>query len=258
VSALSGFADISPLQLLLVAGIALFAAVVGGLAGYGTGALMPLVLVPLIGAEPVVPIIAISSIFTNFGRAVAYSRYADRRRVLIVIAAAALTTALGAFGYTRLSNSGAALLIGTMLILSVPLRRLLRRREVRIGNGALGVGAVGYGVLVGGTSGSGVILLSLLMAAGLEGAAVIATDAMISMATGVIKISVFGLAGVVTAQVLALALLIGIVALPGAFLARAFVERLPVHIHTAILDAAVIAGGGVMLLDAMRNLSMSS
>jgi uncharacterized membrane protein YfcA len=251
---MSGFADVSLLQLLLVAGVALFAAVVGGLAGYGTGALMPLVLVPLIGAEPVAPINAISSIFTNLGRAVAYLRHADRRRALIVIAAAALTTALGAFGYTRLSNSGAALVIGAMLISSVPLRRLLKRHDVRIGDGGLGAGAVGYGVVVGGTSGSGVILLSLLMAAGLEGAAVIATDAVISMATGVIKISVYGLAGVVTAQVLAFALLIGIVALPGAFLAKTFVERMPVHIHTAILDAAVIAGGGVMIFEAARHL----
>jgi uncharacterized membrane protein YfcA len=251
---MSGFADISLLQLLLVAGVALFAAVVGGLAGYGTGALMPLVLVPLIGAEPVVPIIAIASIFTNFGRAAAYFRYADRRRALIVIAAAALTTALGAFGYTRLSNAGAALVIGIMLISSVPLRRLLKRRNVKIDDAGLGVGAIGYGVVVGGTSGSGVILLSLLMAAGLEGAAVIATDAVISMATGVIKISVFGLAGAVTAQVLAFAFLIGVVALPGAFLARAFVERMPIHIHAAILDVAVIAGGGAMIFEAARHL----
>jgi hypothetical protein len=85
------------------------------------------------------------------------------------------------------------------------------------------------------------------MAAGLEGAAVIATDAVISLGTSVIKISVFGLAGAVSPQVLAFALLIGIVALPGAFLARAFVERLPVHIQTAILDVAVIAGGVVMI-----------
>ena len=108
----SGFADVSLAQLVLVAAIALFASVIGGLAGYGTGALMPLVLVPLIGAEPVVPIIAISSIFTNLSRATAYRRYVDRRRVLIVIAAATLTTALGAYGYTRLTNAGAALLIG--------------------------------------------------------------------------------------------------------------------------------------------------
>jgi uncharacterized membrane protein YfcA len=254
VNILSGFADISLFQFLLVAGVALFASVIGGLAGYGTGALMPLVLVPLIGAEPVVPIIAISSIFTNLSRFTAYFRYADRRRVLIVILAAALTTALGAYGYTRLTNAGAALVIGAMLISSVPLRRLLKRHEIRIGDTGLAVGSVGYGGLVGGTSGSGVILLSLLMAAGLEGAAVIATDAAVSLATSVIKISVFGLAGVVTPQVFAFALLIGVVALPGAFLARAFVERMPVHIHTAILDVAVIAGGVVMISSAARHL----
>jgi hypothetical protein len=147
VNILAGFADISLGQFELVGGMALLASIVGGLAGYGTGALMPLVLVPKIGAE----------------------------------------------------------------------------------------------------------LLSLLMASGLEGAAVIATDAVISVVTGLIKISVFGLAGVVTAQVLAFALLIGAIAIPGAFLAKAFVERMPVHIHTAILDAAVMVGGVVMTTATLRH-----
>jgi uncharacterized membrane protein YfcA len=253
-SILAGFADISLAQILLVACVALLASVIGGLAGYGTGALMPLVLVPLIGAEPVVPIIAISSIFTNLSRFAAYVSYIDRRRALIVIATAALTTALGAYGYTLLTNAGAALVIGTMLLASVPLRRLAKRRDIRIGDTGLAAGSVGYGVVVGGTSGSGVILLSLLMAAGLEGAAVIATDAVISVATSIIKISVFGFAGAITAQVLAFALLIGAISIPGAFLARAFVERMPVRVHTAILDVAVIAGGLVMTSAALRAL----
>src|SRR5438132_2879120 len=140
------------MQLLLVAGVALFASVVGGLAGYGTGALMPLVLVPLIGAEPVVPIIAISSIFTNLSRFAAYVRYADHRRALIVILAAMFTTALGAYGYTRLTNAGAALVIGAMLLSSVPLRRLLKRHDIGIGHAGLAVGAVGHG---GGGGGPG-------------------------------------------------------------------------------------------------------
>jgi uncharacterized membrane protein YfcA len=253
VNILAGFADVSVFQLVLVGGMALFASIIGGLAGYGTGALMPLVLVPLVGAEPVVPIIAISAIITNISRFMAYFQYIDRRRALIVVAAAMLTTALGAWGYTRLTSAGAAVVIGSMLIASVPLRRLAKRRDIRIGDTGLGVGAVGYGALVGGTSGSGVILLSLLMASGLEGAAVIATDAVISVATGLIKISVFGLAGVVTVQVLAFALLIGAVGIPGAFLAKAFVERMPVHIHTAILDVAVMAGGTVMIVAALRH-----
>jgi hypothetical protein len=46
VSILSGFADISLAQLLLVGCVALSASVLGGLAGYGTGALMPLVWCP--------------------------------------------------------------------------------------------------------------------------------------------------------------------------------------------------------------------
>ena len=248
----SGFADISIFQLALVACVALFASLVGGVSGYGTGALMPLVLVPLVGAEPVVPIIAISAMFSNSSRMTAFLKYVDWRRAALVLAAAVPTCVLGAWGYTKLTSAGAALVIGSMLILSVPLRRLLKYHGVQVGDRGLVLGAVGYGVVVGGTAGSGVILLSLLMAAGVEGAGVIATDAAISIVIGVVKISVFGMAGVLTPQVVSFALLIGIVALPGAFLARAFVERMPVHVHTAILDAVVLLGGVFLVYGALR------
>jgi uncharacterized membrane protein YfcA len=249
---LSGFHDISFFQLVPVAAVALLASIIGGVSGYGTGALMPLVLVPLVGAEPVVPIIAISAMFTNSSRVFAFLKYADWRRAGIVLAMAIPTCVLGAWGYTRLSSAGAALVIGSMLILSVPLRRLLKYHGVKFGDGGLALGSVGYGVVVGATAGSGVILLSLLMATGVEGAGVIATDAAISIVIGIVKISVFGFAGVITSQVVAFALLIGLIALPGAFLARAFVEGMPVHVHTAILDAVVLLGGLFLVCGALR------
>jgi len=249
---LSGFADISIWQLLLVACVALVASILGGVSGYGTGALMPLILVSLVGAEPVVPIIAISALFSNSSRVGAFLKYVVWRRVALVLVAAVPTCVLGAWGYTKLTSAGAALVIGSMLILSVPLRRLLKYHGIHVGDRGLFLGAIGYGVVVGGTAGSGVILLSLLMASGLEGASVIATDAAISIVIGVVKVSVFGLAGVLTAQVVSFALLIGIVALPGAFLARAFVERMPVHVHTAILDAVVLIGGLFLVVGAFR------
>jgi len=99
--------------------------------------------------------------------------------------------------------------------------------------------------------GAGIILLSILMAAGLEGAAVVATDAAISIAIGIVRLIVFGAAGVVTAQVLAFALLIGLMAFPGAFLARALVRRMPLHVHAAILDAVVLIGGAVLVMGAL-------
>jgi hypothetical protein len=171
---------------------------------------------------------------------------------LIVLAAAVPTCVLGAWGYTKLSSAGAALVIGGMLILSVPLRRLLRYHGVKIGDGGLALGSFGYGLVVGATAGSGVILLSLLMAAGVEGAGVIATDAAISIIIGIVKILVFGVAGVITAQVIAFALLIGLIALPGAFLAKVFVGRMPIHVHTAILDAVVLFGGLFLVWGALR------
>jgi uncharacterized membrane protein YfcA len=246
-SLFSGFADISLPELILIGAMALLASVVGGVAGYGTGALMPLVLVPIVGAEPVVPILSLSALFTNSSRAAAFLPLVDWRRAAIVLVAAVPTCALGAWGYTMLTGTGAALVIGAMLIASVPLRRLMRRRGLALSQRGLAAAAFAWGPLAGGTVGAGIILLSLLMAAGLQGAAVVATDAVISIGIGLTKLATFGLAGAVTAKVIAVALLIGGIAFPGAFLAKALIARLPVHVHTIILDA-IVAGGGAMMI----------
>ena len=212
------FHDISVAQLALVAAVAFVASLVGGVLGYGTGALMPLVLVPLIAAGPVVPIIAISAMFSNTSRMSAFIKHVDWRRAAVVLILSVPFCVLGAWGYTRLTSANAALVIGGVLILSV----------------------------------SGVILLSLLLAAGVPSAGVIATDAAISIVISVVKISVFGVSGVITAPVVAFALLIGFVALPGGFLAKAFVERMLIHVHTAVLDAVVLIGGLFLVLHAFR------
>ncbi len=212
---------------------------------------MPLVLVPIVGAEPVVPIISISALFTNTGRVAAFRHLVNRRAALVVLASALPTCALGAWGYTKLSGRGALVVIGCMLMASVPLRRLVRRRGFALSARGLALAAFGWGPLAGGTVGAGIILLSLLMATGLEGAAVVATDAVISIGIGMAKFATFGVAGVLTAQIIAIALLIGALAFPGAFVARALVERLPLHVHTAVLDAVVIAGGAAMIANAI-------
>ena len=246
--------DLSSLQLALIVGLAAFSGIAGGVAGYGTGALMPLVLVPIVGAAPVVPIIAVSAMFTNSARIVAFRRSLDLRRAVIALVCALPTCALGAWLYTRLSGRGAALVIGCSLIATVPLRRILKNRGHKLGEKGFAAASAGWGVIVGGTTGAGVILLSLLMATGLEGVAVIATDAAVSIVMGVIKISVFALAGVFTPLVLTIGLLIGGIGFCATFVAKAIVERLPVHVHTVILDAVVIVGGGVMIYGAMKQM----
>jgi uncharacterized membrane protein YfcA len=247
----AGLTGVTPGQLALVGAVALLASLIGGVAGYGTGVLLPLVLVPITGAETVVPIIAITALFTNTSRAIAFRDAIDAPRTLIVLAASVPTCVLGAYGFTLLTGRGALLVIGLTLMTSVPLRQLMHRRGLVVEQRGLALGAVGYGVLVGGTTGSGVVLLALLMASGLAGAGVIATDAAISIVVGTVKIAVFGVAGIVDSKVMAFALLIGIISMPGAFLAKALVDRLPVRVHTAILDAVVLFGGAFMVLNAV-------
>ena len=240
------------MQLAIIVALAIFSAIAGGVAGYGTGALMPLILVPIVGAAPVVPIVAITAMFTNTARVAAFRRALEPRRALIALIAALPTCALGAWLYTLLTGRGAALVIGSSLIATVPLRRLLKRRGHKLGEKGYAAAAAGWGIVVGGTTGAGVIMLSILMAAVLEGAAIIATDAAISLGMGVVKISVFGIAGVLTQKLLVIALLIGAVAFPSTFLAKLIVERMPVHLHTAMLDAVVIIGGAAMILGGIR------
>jgi uncharacterized membrane protein YfcA len=246
------FPDISLVELAIIVALAVFSSITGGVAGYGTGALMPLILVPVVGAAPVVPIIAISAMFTNTARVVAFRHLLDKRRALIALVCALPTCVLGAWLYTLLTCHGAALVIGSTLIATVPLRRLLKRRGHKLGERGFAAATAGWGIVVGGTTGAGVILLSLLMASGLEGAAVIATDATISVVMGVIKLGVFVVAGVMVPQVIAIGLLIGCIGFPCTFLAKLIVERLPVHVHTAMLDAVVIIGGAVMIFGALR------
>jgi uncharacterized membrane protein YfcA len=244
--------DASLAELAMIVVLAAFSAVTGGVAGYGTGALMPLILVPMVGAAPVVPIIAISALFTNSARVLAFRRLLVPRHALIALVCALPTCVLGAWLYTLLSGRGAALVIGSSLIATVPLRRLLKRRGHRLGEKGFAAAAAGWGIVVGGTTGAGVILLSLLMATGLEGAAVIATDAAVSIGMGIVKVSVFGAAGVLTPTVIAIALLIGAIAFPCTFLAKLIVARMPVHVHTALLDAVLIVGGSMMIFGGLR------
>lgn len=236
-------ADVSLVQAALVAGTAFGAAIVGGMAGYGTGLLMPLVLVPVIGAENVVPVIAVSSMFTNVSRLVAMRDSVDWPKVALMLPAALPLVVLSAYGFTHLDSAGAAVLVGAMLVTLVPLRRWLNRAGFRLSGWQLVPAGGTYGFVTGASTGAGVILVSFLMAAGLTGRAVVATDAAISIVIGTAKAATFGWNDALPLPLLVFALLVGLATLPGAFVARAILDRMPVRLHTLMLEAVIVIGG---------------
>lgn len=243
--------DLTVAQLAIVAATAFVAQIIGGMAGYGTGLLMPLVLVPLVGAPAVVPIIAFSAIITNATRVAAFRESLDRRKTAIVSVIALPFVALGAWGYTQLTGKGAAIFIGVMLIVLVPARRFFEHLKLRLSERGLAYASAGYGVIMGGTSGSGVMMLSLLMATGLTGTQVIATDAAISFLLGFAKTGVFASVGALDAKLMLISLLIGIMATPGTLTAKWMVRRFSTRVHALILEAGIIFGGGMLIWRAL-------
>ena len=237
-------ANVGAGQLALVGVDALAASILGGLAGYGTGLVLPAFIAPLVGVANVVPVMALGMAINNGARVVAFWRDIQWPQVRRVLLLGLPACALSAWGYTLLETRTIASPIGIVLVGDpMPLRRLLRKSERRLG--AAGVTAAGavFGVINGGMTGAGLLLISLLMAAGVHGAALIATDAIVSLVMGAAKIAIFGSLARLDAQLALAGLLIGACTAPGAFVARWLLARIPAHIHTMFMEAVVMAGG---------------
>jgi uncharacterized membrane protein YfcA len=92
----------------------------------------------------------------------------------------------------------------------------------------------------------------MLMAAGLQGAALIATDAVISTAMSLAKVLLFGSASRLDGSLMIIGALVGLCAAPGAFVARAILTRMPQRLHLRIMEAVVVCGGLGFLWRAWR------
>ena len=224
----------------------------GGLAGYGTGLLLPFVLVPLIGAEATIPVIGLSALITNPSRVVAFRRHFDKSAIATVAAFAFPSVLVGAYCFTLLSGHWAQIAIGAMLILLGPFGHICRRLRFRLSDPGFRFAAALFGLLMGATSGSGVILLAILMARGLSGLTVIATDSAISSLLGVGKVGIFFAAGALPRTMWLVAVLIGLMAIPGAMVGKKIAEVLPGSVHLSLMDGAVTIGGIAMLVLAWK------
>jgi len=241
----------SPQALALACLVAFCASILGGLSGFGTGLVLPVFIAPLVGIVNVIPVMALAMLFNNGGRVLAFhrqTRWPHVRRILVLGLPACL---LGAWGYTFLTARWVALSIGVFLLVSIPLRRLLARANWRLyGNGEVAAGAA-FGFVNGAMTGAGVLLIATLMAAGVEGAALIATDAVISIVMGTMKVALFGSVARLDFSLGLVAVLIGFCTVPGGFVARALLARMPARLHAWIMEGVIAIGAMMMLARAL-------
>lgn len=235
-----------------VAFLAMAAAVIGGMGGFGTGVILTAALAPLIGVKALVPVLAVAGVIINAGRFWFYRASLDRRAFGIVLAAAAPFLVLGTWLYSILDARVIGTILGVAVIASVPLRRTLKRRSVTLGAAGLGVGAGVFGLASGVATGTGVILVSLLLGAGLTGPAVLATDALVTIALDFAKAALFQRFDLLDAEAFLTGVVIGVATFPGSALAAWLVTRVGARLHVLFMEAMILAGGAFIMVHSLR------
>ena len=238
--------------LAVVAMLALGAAIIGGMGGFGTGVILTAALTPLIGVKALVPVLAVAGVIINAGRFWFYRRSLDRRALVVVLASALPFLVLGTWLYSILDARAVGTILGIAVIASIPLRRILKKRAVTLGTPGLAVGAGVFGLANGVATGTGVILVSLLLGAGLAGPAVLATDALATIALDLCKAALFQRFDLLDGQAFYTGVVIGIATIPGSAIAAWLVTRLGAKLHVFFIEALILAGGGFMLWHSWR------
>lgn len=240
---LAAFAEISFAQVAIVTAVASAASVLSGLTGFGLGLTLPVFLAPIVGVAGVVPTMAVAMLISNLSRVIVFRDAIAWRIVPLVLVTVLPVTAIGAVIYTRLPERAIALILGLFMLAMLPARRVLARWQVRPGRSAFLALGLAYGVLAGATTGSGVLLASGLVALGLSGPAVVASDSAVATVVNIVRLLVFGAGGALDPFRCAVGLFAGICTIPGAFAARALMRRISLAAHVWIMEAITLGAG---------------
>ena len=159
---------------------------------------------------------------------------------------------LGTWIYSILDARALGTVLGLLVIGFVPLRRWLRSRQIVLGPPGLAVGSGVFGLATGVATGTGVILVSLLLGTGLAGPAVLATDALVSIVLDLVKAALFQRFDLLDTAAFFTGLVIGFASIPGSAVAAWLVRRMHAHLHVFVMEALILVGGASMLWHSWR------
>jgi len=242
--------DATTLGLVALAGMG--AAIVSGVGGFGTGVILAAVLAPLIGIKAVIPVLAVAGVVINAGRFWFYRASLERRALMLVLAVSLPFLVIGTWIYSILDVRVLGTLLGVVVIGSIPLRRFLHQRKVTLSSKGLAVGSGVFGLATGIATGTGVIMVTLLLGTGMSGTAVLATDAMISIVLDLCKAALFHRFALLDSQSVSTGIVIGVATIPGSALAAWLVTRMHAHLHVLFMEALILIGGISLIVNSWR------
>ncbi len=227
--------------LLLIVLTAFFASVIHGTVGLAGGLIMAAVISHFIGIKAAVPVVTCALIFSHFSRGFMLKKDIDWWAVRHVLLFGTPTIVLGSVVFGYLSHQAISIIFGSVLLLSLPIKYWARRHSIRTGPKLLALASSIWGMLAGNVIGPGFFLSPFLLGTGMNRLTFVGTLAIITLAMNLIKISVFGVTDLVTADLLLLGVVAGIATIPGNMVGQMILRKMTDGIHGKAVDIMTLA-----------------
>ena len=234
--------DFGTFGLIAIAAVALVTSAIHGATGVAGGFLLSAAIAPIIGVKPIVPVISVALLISHSARALFNIRDFDRSVYFAIALPAVPCIIAGALIYGRLEATAIAVLLGCVIISSIPIRRWAKAREISAGKPTLHAAGAVYGGLSGTSIGPGMLLIPFMLGYGLRKEAFVATLAVIALTTNVTRVSIFGGMELLDSRYLLLGVLIGLVTIPGNWIGRSFLRRMTNDGHGTLVDILTVIG----------------
>lgn len=230
----------------ILAGVALVAATVAGVTGFGGAAILLPVLVLVFGTRDAIPILTLVQLVGN-GSRMWFNRHSIDLAVVKWFSLGGVPAAvIGAVLFAKAPLHVLTRFLGVFLILLV-LWRHIKRAPVRMTLhrfAALGAAASFLSALVGSV---GPLMAPFFLAYGLTKTAYIGTEALTTVIMHVTKLVVYGQNSLLSARAVGVGVALGPVMVLGSYVGKLIVERLPERVFILIIEMTLVAAGILFL-----------
>ena len=242
-SGLTLLGQLDTITLVLVALAAFATALFHSVAGFAGALLLSVCLAPLIGVRAVVPVVSLAMIISNSNRILLFRNQIDWKAYRAIMITGLPGIVVGAVIYLYLPIKAIAIVMGCFLLISIPLRRVFKKRNYNVGYRGLSVVAIVYGVISGTVFGGGMILGPFLLGAGITGQGLVGIVAALGLTLNITKTLVFGAGSLLDREMISLGIVVGLCTIPGGMLGKWIVKNTDIEVHTVIVEALMFFGG---------------
>ena len=239
--------DYTALELAYFVAAAVVTATLHSVGGFAGALMLAIALAPVLGVKETVPLVATAMMISHASRAWLFRKAVDWGAFAMLLCFGLPFNVLRVMFYVDLSDKAVALFLGSFLMITIPLRRFLKNRNVVVPRKAIALVAMPYGFLSGTSFGAGMILAPFMLGAGIVGEALLATVAVSGVMLNVTKTVAFGFSPLLTAELAMLGVVLGICTFPGHALGRQIVRNTSIRVHTVLLELFIITGAAYML-----------